>query len=315
MDCYAIKDWEKHFENSESRKIKSLTWVPVKNKHDGKGYRRVVAHPKSIQVLCAWYLIVQVASKMPVRGVLRDDDGPLTTSDLAFKTGLPEHIFEEAFKVLSADNIGWLLRLKPDGVPEAPETSGDVGIEQKGTEGKGTEVFSPPHFPKSSLDRGSGGKVAANGGLRVDDGGECREIPDEEQAVAMTMDAGIDDRFVRFVYRQWFMQAGKNANGVIVGWLPYVTGRWANEQVEWKNGTHRGNRNASANGQASCRPRSVFELKTIMETKDKLAQALKNKFASEGPLSTDWSDQSKRTEYAQLKAEIKELQKQIGAMK
>lgn len=137
--CYAIKDWDKHFENSESRKVKSLTWVPVKNKHDGKGYRRVVAHPKSVQVFCAWNLIVQVASRTPRRGVLRDEDGPLTTSDLAFKTGFPESIFEVAFQVLTEPKIGWLVRSPSDDIPEAPEVSGDAGVEQNRTEGNRME--------------------------------------------------------------------------------------------------------------------------------------------------------------------------------
>jgi len=145
--CYAVKDWDTHFENSESRKVKSLTWVPVKNKHDGKGYRRVVAHPKSAQVFCAWTLIIQVASKMPARGVLRDEDGPLTTSDLSAMTGFPEHIFEEAFKVLTENKIGWLTVIE-SGLPRmAPETSGDAGVEQNRTEGNGTEQNGNPLNP------------------------------------------------------------------------------------------------------------------------------------------------------------------------
>jgi hypothetical protein len=112
--CYAVPDWHKHFENAESRKYKSLTWVPMKNKHDGKGYRRVSRNPKSIQVFCAWCLIVQVASKMPVRGILHDDDGPLTASDLSDKTDFPASIFELAFKVLVEEHIGWLVSYQPN---------------------------------------------------------------------------------------------------------------------------------------------------------------------------------------------------------
>ncbi len=152
--CYAIKDWDKHFENSESRKIKSLTWVPVKNKHDGKGYRRVCQHPKSIQVFCAWNLLVQVASKMPVRGLLRDDDGPLTTSDLSAKTGFPESIFAEAFKVLPDIKIGWLTTIKEGSVPVNPATSGDVGTEQKGMEWNGTESAPQPPAGEKKPEKG-----------------------------------------------------------------------------------------------------------------------------------------------------------------
>lgn len=108
---YAVKDWDDHFENGESRRYKSLTWVPVKNKHDGKSYRRVSKLPNGVQVFCAWSLIIQVASKMPTRGMLRDEDGPITTADLADMTGFPESIFEMALKALSEPSIGWLIRV------------------------------------------------------------------------------------------------------------------------------------------------------------------------------------------------------------
>jgi len=160
-DCYAIKDWSKHFENSESRKYKSLSWVPMKNKHDGKGYRRVCQHPQSVQVFCAWCLLVQVASKMPVRGVLRDDDGPLTASDLSAKTGLPEAIFTEAFTVLTDGKIGWLILDPSEPAGISPNLPGETNGEQNRTEQTGMEQNNHP--PKSALmavDRGFGGKTA-----------------------------------------------------------------------------------------------------------------------------------------------------------
>lgn len=99
-------------------------------------------------------------------------------------------------------------------------------------------VYPPSFSSKPPLERGSGGKPD------VGAPGSCREIPDEEQAVTMTMTAGVDPAFARYVYRTWFAQSGKNGNGIAVDWLPHVVGRWKNEQMEWKNGTHRGNRQA-----------------------------------------------------------------------
>lgn len=159
MEAYRIKDWNIHFENSESRKVKLLRWAPMPNKHDGKGYRRLVAHVESVNLFCAWNLIVQVASKMPTRGVLIDEDGPLTSSDLSFITGFPESIFELGFSILSdpAAKINWIEKFdttaepqKPTQEPENPrklpgepgnnpDQSGDAGLEGKGIEGNGKE--------------------------------------------------------------------------------------------------------------------------------------------------------------------------------
>jgi hypothetical protein len=146
LPVYRIRYWDKHFENHESRKVKSLAWVPVKNKHDGAGYRRVAALPNSVQVFCGWSLIIQVASRMPTRGVLRDDDGALDPADLASKTGFPETVFKAAFDALIHPKIRWLELIEPGESPgngadsgRFRDAPGDSGVEQKGTEGNRTE--------------------------------------------------------------------------------------------------------------------------------------------------------------------------------
>jgi hypothetical protein len=67
-----------------------------------------------------------------------------------------------------------------------------------------------------------------------------REIPTLEQAIAMTMTAGIPEDFSKFVYEDWSGRDGRDGGGVVVAWLPYVSKRWSREQNQWKNGTHRG---------------------------------------------------------------------------
>ncbi len=159
---YRIRDWDTHFENSESRKVRFPRWVAVKNKHDGAGYRRVAALPNAVEVFCAWSLILQVASKLPVRGVLEAGDGPLDAVDLSSKTGYPAAIFEAAFEALVHPKIGWLevanlpaspeiVAQSPEIMPISPDVAGQspgispqnvifpVGREGKGIEEKGRE--------------------------------------------------------------------------------------------------------------------------------------------------------------------------------
>ena len=116
---YRIRNWKKHYEKAQSRPCKRLSWVAIPNQHDGKGFRRVAQHEQSVEIFAAWVLIVQVASKMPERGLLADDDGPLTAEDLALKTGFPEAIFQTAFTVLIEPKIGWLEGIaEPENSPE-----------------------------------------------------------------------------------------------------------------------------------------------------------------------------------------------------
>lgn len=137
---YRIKDWDLHFENHDSRKITNARWFPMPNKHDGKSFRRLAAHQDGVPVFAAWTLLLEVASKMPVRGVLSDEDGPLDSDDLAAMTGFPPDIFDLAFGLLIHEKVAWLEveGAKRDAVPELPAASRNVALEQNGTEGNGT---------------------------------------------------------------------------------------------------------------------------------------------------------------------------------
>jgi hypothetical protein len=105
---YRIKKWNENFEKSQGRRCAKMTWVAIPNKHDGKGFRRIARHASSTDLFAAWILIIEVASKMPTRGLLADEDGPLTAKDLADMTGFPESIFNLAFTVLTQHDIDWI---------------------------------------------------------------------------------------------------------------------------------------------------------------------------------------------------------------
>lgn len=141
---YVIKGWDDHFETAESRKLKGTRWVPMPTKHDGKGYRRVAQHKDAVSIFCGWNLIVQVASKMPARGTLADEDGPLDAEDLAAMTGFPAETFTVALEFLSSDRIGWIVienqpkRRQPARTRQnPPEPAAIHSISSP--EGKGTE--------------------------------------------------------------------------------------------------------------------------------------------------------------------------------
>jgi len=116
---YRIRDWDKHFEVAKTRNRRNcrFSWVPIPNKHDGKGYRRLMRHPQGPAIYCAWVLMVQVASKCPERGVLADEDGPLGPEELYLKTDCPAEVFEQAIPVLL--EIGWLEQIGPASADQA----------------------------------------------------------------------------------------------------------------------------------------------------------------------------------------------------
>lgn len=126
MIRYQIHNWHQYYETAETRKLKNLLWVPTPNKHDGVGFRRIARHPRAVEIFCAWNLILQIASKCQARGVLEDDNGPLTATDCGDKTGFPDEIFEVAFEVLSDPKIRWIDKIpvedgKQEILPKSPE--------------------------------------------------------------------------------------------------------------------------------------------------------------------------------------------------
>lgn len=116
---YSIPQWEEFFESSESRKRKELKWVRVPNKHDGGGYREILQLKDGIEILGAWMLMVQVASKCPTRGTLHDGNNPLDARKLSLRTGAPVKCFERAFAVLTNTEIRWLEAVNGDMPPSA----------------------------------------------------------------------------------------------------------------------------------------------------------------------------------------------------
>lgn len=161
MKCYRIKEWQRHFENNRSRELKSLDWVPVKNKMDGDGYTELLDHPNGAAHFGAWMAIVQVASKCDERGTLmREGARPHDSASLSRLTRIPRAVFDEVLPRLVS--IGWLELLNIDNqvVTEIPQDDATPPhddaekclrnrTEQNRREEKNTEEKNTSHFHAS----------------------------------------------------------------------------------------------------------------------------------------------------------------------
>lgn len=163
---YRIRNWNETYETAETRKLERLRWVPVPNKHDGLGYRRIVAQKDGVQLFAAWVLLLEVASKGPKaeRGILARDGKPLTPEGLALMTGFPAAIFHRAFDFFTHPEQRWLELCENTADPaspgESPGTPADApgtpvlnGMEGNGREGNGKTLSSDlPAVPDSEED-------------------------------------------------------------------------------------------------------------------------------------------------------------------
>jgi|DEB0MinimDraft_6_1074348.scaffolds.fasta_scaffold21406_2 hypothetical protein len=165
---FQITKWQDRFENNDSRKITNARWVPVPNKHDGLGFRHIAAHERNCEIFAAWTLILQVASRMPTRGILHNGEFPLDAEDLAVMTGFPQGAFEIAFEVLSQPKIGWIEvaterhdspENAPDSEMESPaQPDAETDITGDHPDSPGSSPGTPGSHPDSSRHTGTEGK-------------------------------------------------------------------------------------------------------------------------------------------------------------
>jgi uncharacterized phage protein (TIGR02220 family) len=109
VKLYRIKDWAAHFENNRTKELKTLTWVPFSNKHDGDGYTALMIHKNGEALFGAFVAIVQVASKCDPRGtLLRGPAMPHSAASLARMTRFSERTIQQCLDVCSGLEIGWI---------------------------------------------------------------------------------------------------------------------------------------------------------------------------------------------------------------
>ena len=185
MKAIQIRNWDEWFENSQSRKLRSLAWFPMPNRHDGKGYAHLSKHENATQILSGWTLLLQVASKQPRRGLLVDEDGPISVEDLALMTRFPENVFRETIEVLASLGIGWIEVIE---CPKSIITSGrdpvEIVVQTTKTDQKERKSHS---VGSGSHSVGSGSHPVGSGshpvGSRVPPGGTSPSSPSSSPPV------------------------------------------------------------------------------------------------------------------------------------
>lgn len=154
MTEFRVSNWVRNFENSKTKELKRLEWVPVPNKMDGAGYTELVDHPNGASHLGAWLAILEIASKQDIRGDLPTASTG-TAAALARISRLPISLFEEVLPRLSA--IGWIDDLtqqnqQPDGIRRNPsESVGNPPLKGNGIEWNGREEKTPSCSPAEAV--------------------------------------------------------------------------------------------------------------------------------------------------------------------
>src|SRR5690349_20062958 len=125
-----IKNWDKHFETSETRKYVHLKWVPVTNNLSDPGYAKLMQRPDGPQLFGAWIAMLQATRRCKKRGAFVEGDGtPYDVTTLAAVTRMPVSLIDSAIEVFTTE-VKWLQWFgesppaSPEDSPEPPSLNG-----------------------------------------------------------------------------------------------------------------------------------------------------------------------------------------------
>ena len=102
-----ISRWEDVFEIAQSRKYKNLTWFSMPNDYSSGGILETLSKSEGLEFVGIWFLLLQMASKMPKRGVFVSDSGKvITLKRIALTLRIDENKLKNA--VNHFYDIGWI---------------------------------------------------------------------------------------------------------------------------------------------------------------------------------------------------------------
>ena len=160
-----VAQWGETYENSDTRKRKTLFWVLVPNRHDTRGFCKLMRREDGLEVFGAWNILLQLASRCSVRGELAGSNGEAySAEDVANMTRTDPDKITNAIDVLT--EIGWLhsddLPPHSDDLPphsdDLPPHSDDLpqGAEARKKEREERKKERTPLTPQGGEEEGGG---------------------------------------------------------------------------------------------------------------------------------------------------------------
>lgn len=149
-----IVDWADNFTNSDSRKVKHLSWLPIPTK-EGEHYCAMMCESNGAEIYGVWIALVIMASKCPVRGRLIKANGePHDFRSISQRTRISERILKRCIEWLD-NETDWV---------ELVDWTDDAGISSAhAKKSSGNHPETPGNFPgkagsESGCDSGESGK-------------------------------------------------------------------------------------------------------------------------------------------------------------
>lgn len=104
--AYRIRHWGNGmFERARSR-ARRLPVVSVSTRTDELWFLRMMNIDPTASLFGCWILVVELAAKCPIHGLLADESGPFDIPRMAFELSLNERTLSDAIAVLCSEKLG-----------------------------------------------------------------------------------------------------------------------------------------------------------------------------------------------------------------
>ena len=128
--AYAFKNWNRDFENAQTRKQRKLSQVLMPQSIGTDEHNALLSEQHGIAMYSIWTLLAQIAAQCPQRGLLADKNGPLSLKTLSVLTRISEEFIELTLNTLCDPKIDYLEQV------DCPKHLIESGSMRKGRSGK-----------------------------------------------------------------------------------------------------------------------------------------------------------------------------------
>ena len=128
--AYAFKNWNRDFENAQTRKQRKLSQVIMPQSIGTDEHNALLSEQHGIAMYSIWTLLAQIAAQCPQRGLLADKNGPLSLKTLSVLTRISEEFIELTLNTLCDPKIDYME------VVDCPKHLIASGSMRKGRSGK-----------------------------------------------------------------------------------------------------------------------------------------------------------------------------------
>lgn len=105
-----IPKFDNKHSNAELRKKEGeWFWVRIPTAMDSLSRQRMMQTSDGREAYCVYVHLVSLAAKDIPRGVLADERGPFSLSDIALKTSIPQEVVRKAIDTLKSVDVGWIV--------------------------------------------------------------------------------------------------------------------------------------------------------------------------------------------------------------